>query len=106
MSTECGQQADVTPPEAERAVRFLVSGRVQGVGFRWWVARRATELGLRGWVRNLADGRVEVAALGSRASMDAMEGFLGRGPRLAHVEHVEKGDSPHQVDTIKSFEIR
>ena len=51
-------------------VRLLVSGLVQGVGFRWWTRSRARELGLLGWARNLDDGRVEVVAEGSRAAVD------------------------------------
>ncbi|HXE12037.1 MAG TPA: acylphosphatase, partial [Bryobacteraceae bacterium] len=50
---------------AKEARRWLISGRVQGVGFRYFVQKHAAELGLEGWARNLADGRVEVYAVGS-----------------------------------------
>ncbi len=53
-------------PEAQARMVALVRGRVQGVGFRWWTRTRALELGLTGWARNLADGRVEVVAEGPR----------------------------------------
>jgi acylphosphatase len=67
------------------ARRFLVSGRVQGVGFRDFVRRAAGELGLDGWVRNLADGRVEVHAEGGAAELDALAARLRRGPAFARV---------------------
>jgi acylphosphatase len=96
----------VTPSETA-AVRFLVSGRVQGVGFRWWVVRRAQEIGgMQGWARNLVDGRVEVVASGPPASVRALEAFLERGPRMARVDNVEKGDSPHDVGDLKAFTVR
>ena len=70
------------------ARRFLVSGRVQGVGFRWFVAQLASELGLRGTVQNLADGRVEVIAAGTEAALDRLETALGAGPASARVDGV------------------
>lgn len=62
------------PPEPEPAVRLTawVHGRVQGVGFRWWVRSRALELGLVGWAANLSDGRVEVVAEGPRPAAEAL----------------------------------
>ena len=88
------------------AARFLVTGRVQGVGFRWFVARRAAELGLAGWARNLPGGQVEVVAAGEADAMSQLEASLRAGPRLARVEIVEKSEIPHQVIESKSFEIR
>lgn len=61
--------------ETARATIF-VSGRVQGVGFRWWTRSRALELGLVGFARNLADGRVEVCAQGAKADVERLEGLL------------------------------
>ena len=58
--------------------QFLVSGRVQGVGFRDATRTRANELGLAGWVRNLSDGRVEVQAAGSGEKLDALADWLDR----------------------------
>lgn len=69
----------------EGARRFLVSGRVQGVGFRYFVAREADALGLSGWVRNLPGGQVEVVATGSGAQLSTLEGRLWEGPPHAHV---------------------
>ncbi|MCS7182863.1 MAG: acylphosphatase [Thermoanaerobaculum sp.] len=69
--------------------RFLVSGRVQGVGFRYFVFREAQRLGLSGFVRNLGDGRVEVVATGEEADLNRLEALLWRGPVMAHVTMVE-----------------
>jgi acylphosphatase len=88
--------------------RFLVAGQVQGVGFRWFVARRARELGLGGYARNLHDGRVEVVATGGDAeTMARLEELLRAGPAHARVESVEREDRQDdpQVPT-RSFEIR
>jgi len=69
--------------------KFVVSGRVQGVGFRYFVVREAEALGVAGWVRNLADGRVEVLVSGDEATVDVMEGRLWQGPPHARVAGVE-----------------
>lgn len=60
-------------------VSIFVAGRVQGVGFRWWVRSRALELGLGGYAANLADGRVEVRATGERQACEALLELLGSG---------------------------
>jgi acylphosphatase len=62
------------------AVRILVSGRVQGVGFRWWLVGQARGLDLCGWVRNLRDGRVEALAIGNAQSIERLTAACGRGP--------------------------
>ena len=74
------------------AKRYLISGRVQGVGFRYFVEREARALGLVGTVRNLDDGRVEVEALGTAAELADLEGALWKGPRLSDVRGVESGE--------------
>lgn len=68
--------------------RYLVSGRVQGVGFRYFVQREALRLGLAGYAANLDDGRVEVLATGEGPALEALEAALGRGPSAAHVTSV------------------
>ena len=88
------------------AVRFLVRGMVQGVGFRWFVFRQAQRLGLRGWVSNLPDGAVEVLAEGTAAALAQLEQALARRPAMAHVDRVEKHDVPHDIDRLKSFDIK
>ncbi|MEO6057584.1 MAG: acylphosphatase [Gemmatimonadales bacterium] len=88
--------------------RFLVAGQVQGVGFRWYVAHHARELGLTGYARNLEDGRVEVVARCDDAGVMArLETLLRAGPAHARVESVERQEQPDaaQVST-RSFDIR
>jgi acylphosphatase len=87
------------------AARFLVRGEVQGVGFRWFVLRAAERLGLRGLVRNLRDGAVEVIAAGTPEALAALERALGEGPRLARVARVEKSDVPHELSIPNDFHI-
>jgi acylphosphatase len=70
-------------------LHVVVRGRVQGVGFRWFVRERATELDLAGWVRNRADGCVEVAADGDAAAIARLRAALSAGPRGASVAAVE-----------------
>jgi acylphosphatase len=65
-----------------------VRGRVQGVGFRWFVRERARALGLSGWVRNDADGSVEVFAVGPLGELANLRRLLEQGPPAARVEHV------------------
>jgi acylphosphatase len=72
------------------ARRFVVRGRVQGVGFRWFVEREAYILGIAGWVRNNADGSVEVLAQGSRDQLLGLRSRLQQGPRAARVDDVEE----------------
>ncbi len=69
---------------------FVVSGQVQGVGFRWWTRRTASQLGLRGTVANLPDGRVEVRVEGPARPVEEMRQLLRRGPTGAHVTAVEE----------------
>ena len=77
------------------SVRVRISGRVQGVGFRDWTQRKATELGLSGWVRNLAGGEVEALFSGPPDVVDQMLAAVRRGPQLARVDDVkvESGES-------------
>jgi acylphosphatase len=72
------------------SARFLVSGRVQGVGYRAWTRRQAMELGLQGLARNLDDGRVEVLAAGTPEALDTLDERLRRGPALARVDAVQR----------------
>jgi acylphosphatase len=67
---------------------YLVKGRVQGVGFRWFVHREAGALGLHGWVRNTDDGHVELVAVGDSAPLDALYDALRRGSRGSRVDAV------------------
>ena len=76
------------------ARRYYVRGRVQGVGFRWFVLHEARALGLNGFVRNLPDGRVEVLAEGPAGVLDQLGGLLRKGPSSAHVESVTEQEAP------------
>lgn len=83
--------------------RYLVRGRVQGVGFRWFVVQLAERLGLAGLVRNLPDGTVEVLVEGGKEALGELEAALGHGPRLARVDGVDKSDIPHEMILPKPF---
>ena len=71
------------------ARRFLISGRVQGVGFRWFAESAAARDGIHGWVRNLPDGRVEAHAEGEADALERFERALRHGPPSARVEAVD-----------------
>jgi acylphosphatase len=88
-----------------KATRFLVSGIVQGVGFRFFTARAARGLGIRGFVRNLPDGRVEVVAAGTRDALLEFEAILRRGPAGAQVDGTTATDLAIDHD-LDGFEIR
>lgn len=77
-----------------RRVHLLVSGIVQGVGYRWNAVRQAESLGLTGWVRNRADGRVECEAQGPAPAVASFIAWTRQGPRHAEVEDVAVADLP------------
>jgi acylphosphatase len=84
--------------------RFLVRGRVQGVGFRWFVEREAHIMGIAGWVRNNHDGSVEVQAQGTRDQLSGLRSRLREGPRAARVDSVEESDCQPAAG-LNSFRI-
>ncbi|HYK81905.1 MAG TPA: acylphosphatase [Gemmatimonadales bacterium] len=88
-----------------KAARFVVHGRVQGVGFRWFVWKTADRLGLGGMAQNLPDGSVEVVAHGPAHALDELALALGRGPAMARVDRVERFEVPHDVTLPKRFDI-
>ena len=87
----------------EIARRWFVRGRVQGVGYRYFAQKAAAGLGLRGYARNLDDGRVEVYAIGPEDKLSEFAGMLYRGPQWADVRGVEEQEAA--VETRRSFGI-
>lgn len=86
---------------AEIAVRAMIEGRVQGVGFRAWTAHEAARRNLRGWVRNRGDGSVEALFIGEADAVESMLEACRRGPRLAHVLAVKR--EPARDDGSRGF---
>jgi len=86
------------------AYRFVVEGRVQGVGYRYFALQEAQALGLAGFARNLADGRVEVLAEGPAEALASFEARLKEGPAFAKVTAVAKASAPDRGD--EGFHIR
>jgi len=89
---------------SSEARRFVVRGRVQGVGFRWFVEREALSLGVGGWVRNNADGSVEVLAVGTRDQLLSLRSRLRQGPRAARVDDVQESEAAPAAD-LNTFRI-
>jgi acylphosphatase len=87
------------------SVRFVVTGRVQGVGFRWFVAKRARALGVAGFVRNRDDGSVEVVADGAAPAVEELAAALQRGPAAAHVVGVSRSEATEKLPADR-FDVR
>src|SRR5437667_10063057 len=90
--------------KAVEARRFVVRGRVQGVGFRWFVEREAHMLGIAGWVRNNADGSVEVLAVGCSDQLSGLRSRLRQGPRAARMDAVQELEAK-AVTELNTFRI-
>ena len=87
------------------ARRFLVRGRVQGVGFRWFAEREAHILQIAGWVRNNPDGSVEVLAMGTREQLAGLRSRLQEGPRAARIDDIEESEA-EPVAGLNTFQVR
>ena len=87
-----------------KGVEVYLSGVVQGVGFRYFTKKVARELGVKGYVKNLSDGRVYVYAVGEAATLDKFISALRRGPSQAVVRGIEIRDA--EAKTFESFEVR
>jgi acylphosphatase len=87
-----------------KSVRLIVTGRVQGVGYRIWAERAASALGIRGWVRNRADGSVELLASGTDEAVAKLIEACSGGPRQAVVSGVAIGDA--ESDGSAGFSAR
>lgn len=84
----------------------FLSGRVQGVGFRYFVSRNAERLNINGWVRNLKDGRVEAVIEGDPESVDEMLEHLKSGPRSAKVRDMEVDEPAFDDTNYDSFQVK
>lgn len=106
MSTESGSPGTGShePSSHETSTRFVVEGRVQGVGFRYFTAQAARELGLRGTVRNTSVGTVEIQVVGEAGLVEQLRQRISQGPPASHVQRVAvlPLDSP---PTTQSFDI-
>ncbi len=96
--------SDRTPSLVGR--RWLVRGRVQGVGFRWYVLNHAQALGARGWVRNTPEGDLEVVALATPSTIEALDALLAKGPPGSRVIELVRADVQHEAVDGKSFVIK
>tara|TARA_R110002072_G_scaffold31735_17_gene97671 strand:- start:3149 stop:3424 length:276 start_codon:yes stop_codon:yes gene_type:complete len=89
----------------ENAVHLTINGHVQGVGYRYWARSFAVRMDLRGWVRNLADGRVELLAIGQTADLDRLVDACRLGPSAAEVSDVMVSDI-QAPSGVQGFEIQ
>ncbi len=89
----------------EKAVDLVVKGRVQGVGFRWFSRQQADRFGIKGWVKNLPNGDVEIFAEGERAAVDAFMETIRQGPSFAYVEEMLISEQPLDR-SYSTFEVK
>lgn len=87
-------------------IRLLISGRVQGVGFRYWAHQQATRIGLSGWVKNLYDGTVECECQGEEQQVEEFIGYCSSGPARSSVTNISQQSLPVVSDATKLFLIR
>lgn len=92
---------------SSRVIRhYLIHGRVQGVGFRWFVHREAAEIGLRGWVRNTDEGHVEAVAVGDADQLAELESALRKGSRGSRVDRILIHElAENEADNLGTFAI-
>ena len=86
--------------------RWVVEGRVQGVGYRWFALNQAQALGVRGWVMNRDDGAVEVVGLAEASVAQEFERLLAKGPPGARVSRITTEQVPHEFVESKSFHVK
>lgn len=104
MDAEGAKGAEGGPGLVAR--RWVMEGRVQGIGFRWYAMNHGQALGVRGWVRNRDDGAVEVVGLASPETIERLDALLAKGPPGARVTRVTREDLPHRFVDAKSFIIK
>ena len=86
-----------------QARRYFIRGRVQGVGYRWFVQKNATAMRMSGYARNLDDGRVEVYAVGTPEQLNELCGLLWRGPRTSDVRGVDEQEAG--MENVSGFRV-
>jgi acylphosphatase len=94
------------PEVALQCRRWALTGRVQGVGFRWFALNQAQAMGIRGWVANTADGTVEVVGLATPETLDRFEAMLAKGPPASRVMRITTENVPHNTVESKSFIVK
>ena len=98
-------KAPLSRVEGLKAVRILISGQVQGVGFRWFAEKLASELAVAGYIRNLPEGHVEVLAQADEQTLENFCRELRQGPRFAHVEELSMKAVPVDA-SLQGFGVR
>ncbi len=88
-----------------KSLHCLISGKVQGVNFRMWIYDQAKNLGIKGWVRNLDDGRVEVLAQGPEDKLQDFKAQLAKGTQFTRIEHIESEKIEYEKE-YPAFEMR
>lgn len=86
-------------------LHIVVSGEVQGVGYRYYTQMKAIQYGITGWVKNLQGGGVEILASGEKAALERFIDEVRRGNPFSHVNHIEVNET-EKTDTYKSFAIK
>ncbi len=104
-SRVCGLRAAPAVHDIQQAKRYFVGGMVQGVGYRYFAQRAARRLGVAGYVRNLADGRVEVYAIGDGRVLAQLRTELERGPRAARVSKVTEEEAAIDPEFARGFSV-
>ena len=89
----------------KKNLHIYLSGKVQGVGFRAFIRQNAKNLSLKGWAKNLSDGRVEVVLSGTKSKLDKILELLEEGPRFARVHNIEVEEKEYQ-DKYSNFKIK
>ncbi len=89
-----------------KKIHLIVSGRVQGVGFRYFTLQVAKELNIKGWVRNLPDGNVEICAAGEESSLEIFIQKIKKGPPLSRVLNIEVTYDECENNDFKDFTIK
>lgn len=88
-----------------KQLELTVSGRVQGVGFRYYVQKKAVELGINGWVRNTVDGNVQIVAQGEESEIQTFTDYLYIGPPLARVDKISKVETK-LLNVFHNFSVK